>query len=262
MNWNGIKDAADFLSQELKARVERNSRYSLRKYAQSLRLSPGELSEVLSRKRALSLKSAQKISQAMALSPLDTDRLFRLIFEAPKKSVRTQNVSEDIFHVIADWYCLALLSLTETKNFKFDIGHISKRLGISLIEAKFAIEHLEKAGLISKKNSKYTVNAEAVLSPDEISNEALKKAHQQILDKARDALLTQKVEEREFSGITFAVHPKQLPELKSELKIFMDKWTDKVSQEASSIRATEPTEVYHLETVLFRLTEPMKEGKS
>lgn len=255
MDWNAIKDAADFLSHELKKRVERNSRYSLRKYAQSLKLSPGELSEILSRKRTLSLKSAQKISQALSLSPLDTDRLFSLIFHNPMKTMKSRSLSNDLFHVISDWYCLALLSLAETKNFKFEIGYISKRLGISLLEAKFAIEHLENVGLIIKNKNQYEINAETVCSLDEVSSEAIKKAHFQILDKAKEALLTQSIAEREFSGITFAVNPKQLPELKNELKNFMDKWTEKVSLAGSGIHKIEPTEVYHLETVLFRLTE-------
>ena len=255
MNWNGIKDAAEFLSSELKKRVDQNPRYSLRMFARTLKLSPGELSEILSRKRELSLRAAHKISKALALSPLDSDRLIRLIYTDQAPSVKSHSIANDLFHVIGDWHVLAILSLAETKNFKFDIGHISKRLGVSLIESKIALERLESTGLLTKKSGHYELTSDYVLSPDEIPNEAVKKCHLQMLEKARDAIELQTVEERELGGLTFAVNPKDLPELKAELKNFLDKWAVKVSKTSKS----QPTEVYQLETALFRLSRPMKE---
>ncbi len=158
--------------------------------------------------------------------------------------------------MIGDWYYLAILSLAETKNFKFDIGHISKRLGISLIESKIAIERLESTGLLTKKNNRYELTADYVLSPDEIPNAAVKKCHLQMLKKASEAVELQSVEERELGGLTFAVNPKDLPELKAEMKNFLDKWAQKVSKKTRN----QPTEVYHLETALFRISRPMKES--
>jgi len=250
-----FKDAAEYLAMELRKRVDQNPRYSLRMFARTLKLSPGELSEILSRKRELSLKSAHKISQALALSPLDSDRLIRLIYSDPASKVKSHAVANDLFHVIGDWYVLAILSLAETKNFKFDIGHISKRLGISLIESKIALERLESTGLLSRKNGRYELTSDYVISPDEIPNEAVRRCHLQMLEKARDAVENQSVEERELGGLTFAVSPKDLPELKSELKNFLDKWAEKVSKNSKN----QPTEVYQLETVLFRLSRQMKE---
>src|ERR1035437_9369773 len=99
MNWNGIKDPAEFLTLELRKRVDHNPRYSLRMFARTLALSPGELSEILSRKRELSLKAANKISKALALSPLDSDRLIRLIYSDQTQNLKSQSIANDLFHV-------------------------------------------------------------------------------------------------------------------------------------------------------------------
>ena len=78
--------------------------------------------------------------------------------------------------------------------------------------------------------------------------------HRQILAKASLALDEQGVEEREIAGITFALDPATLPKFKKELH----KLLDRLAAESAHQDPARRTEVYHLETALFRLSQPSR----
>ncbi len=259
-----LNGPAKFLAEELERRIKKNSSYSLRSFAQYLKLSPGELSEIIRGKRRLSLKGALKILKALSLSPHEIEDFLKMIQETeamhsgmvlphfdPDDKLRKKQLSDDLFFLVSDWSCFTILSLAETKGFSFEIGLIGKRLGISVTEAKLALDRLERVGLIKRVNGKLQVTSDYVISPDEISSEAVRNCHSQLLDKAKTALHEQDISEREVGGITFAVHPKRIPALKKELKKFLDDWAENVS----SLDPRNKTEVYHLESILFRLTK-------
>ena len=63
-----------------------------------------------------------------------------------------------------------------------------------------------------------------------------------------DALDSQKVDEREISGLGLAVDPKFIPTIKKEISEFLDKMAAKYAKGRK-------TEVYQLEFALFRLTQ-------
>jgi uncharacterized protein (TIGR02147 family) len=255
-----IKDPAQFLAEELERRIKKNPKYSLRSFALALKLSPGELSEIIHGKRRLSLKGALKVIKALAFSPSEAEQFLRLVQSTEANhlgvalvspGLKVNQLSEDLFHIISDWYCFAILSLTEVKGFRFEIGYIAKNFGISVTEVKLALDRLERVGLIVKKNGKLHSAPDCILSPDEISSEAVRSCHRQILEKATQSLESQSIAEREVGGITFAIHEKKIPELKRDLKKFLDDWAEKVSRPAPQGK----TDVYQLETILFRLNK-------
>ena len=61
-----LEELRVLLEQELARRQSRNLRYSLRAFARDLQLSPAFLCQVLSAKRGLSAKSADRISNTLA----------------------------------------------------------------------------------------------------------------------------------------------------------------------------------------------------
>ena len=255
-----IQDPSQFLAEELERRIKKNPSYSLRSFAQVLQLSPGELSEIIRGKRRLSLKGAFKVVKALGLQTAEAEKFLNLVqyteaaragMPLPKGKLVAHSLSADFFHLVSDWYCFAILSLAETKDFRFDIGVIAKQFKISITEAKLALDRLERVGLLKRVNGQLQVVSDFVVSPDDIASEAVKRCHEQLLDKAKDALQTQSIDEREMGGITFAVNPKRLPELKKDLKKFLDDWAEKVS----ALDPRSKTEVYQLETALFRLSK-------
>lgn len=257
----------EFLATELKNRTSRNPRYSLRAFAHALKLSPGELSEILRGKRKITVKAALKIAQALGLNPQESQTLISLVRAAEANelanpaldsvdTLRSRQLTADLFHLVSDWYCFSILNLADTYGFSFEPRRIARRLGISENEARIALERLERVGLIERirKDGRelLQVTPDYVLSPNGIPSEAVRNFHRQILEKARIALDEQSVEEREISGISFAIDPAELPKLKKEIHAFLDRCVQKVSKQDPRKK----TEVYHFETVLFRLSKP------
>ncbi len=255
---------AQFLAEELRKRTQRNPRYSLRAFAGALGVSPGELSEVMSGKRKLTFKNAIKISSALGHSPEESDLFFSMIKQEiairagvtlPRDTagsdLERKQLSQDFFHLVSDWFCFAIINLAETRGFRFETAFIAKRLGISATDAKLAIDRLFRVGLIERANGKIRVTPDFVLAPEGVPSAAVRKFHGQILEKAKTALETQAVEERDIAGISFAVDPAQIPALKKEIHDFLDRLATRLDRADPKKK----TEVYHLETALFRLSE-------
>lgn len=59
------------LNEEYQKRKQRNENFSLRSFAKWLDISPAQLSQMMSGKRTISLKSAKKLSQKLGLSPFE-----------------------------------------------------------------------------------------------------------------------------------------------------------------------------------------------
>lgn len=253
---------SQYLSEELARRIRQNPRYSQRAFARFLGLSPGELSEVLRGRRKLSLKSSFKISKALGLSAVEAKHLIFLIQKeqgsalgpeeipagSPFAEIEKSTIGLDLFRLVANWYCFGILNLSECDDFRWDAQWIAKRLGISTTEVRVAVDRLERAGLIERKNGKLKVTKDFVLSPDGIPSEAVRSFHKQMLSKAAQALELQRIDERDITGVGFAMNPKHLPTIKKEISQFLDDMAQKYG------RGKNRREVYQCELALFRVT--------
>lgn len=245
------KSGRDFLREELARRMGANARYSLRAFAKHLGLSPGELSEVLSGKRNLSARSVARISKALGLSGPESRHLLYIAQEgggAPELS--TALLDEDSFRLVSDWYCFAILSLADCRDFKGEPDWIAAKLGISRTEVDVALDRLARLKLMERKGKRLVATDAVATSPQGVPSEAVKSYHRQILAKATRALDEQGIAEREFGGACFAIDPAKLPALKREIAAF---WKELISRYS---QAKNQTEVYQLELALFRLTNP------
>lgn len=251
---------SDFFREELDKRLKANPRYSQRAFARDLGLSPGELSEILRGKRKLSLKATLKVADALGLSPAETRHLGYLVQleKAPEATLpppdKRNQLSVDMFNIVSDWYCFALMNLVDCEGFRWEEKWIAKRLGISALQVRAAIERLQRVGLLEKAKQGFKVSKDYVMSPEGIPSEAVRNFHRQILAKATHALDLQKVADREISGVGFPLDPKLLPALKKDIAVFLDEVVAKYS------RGKRRREVYHCEVALFRLTK--EEGNS
>ncbi len=247
----------EFLSEELRRRVRLNPRYSLRSFAKHLRLSPGALSEILRGRRDLSLKSVPSVAKAIGLNSSETAHLMQIAQLAKAKEILAQTaedksrerktVNEDMFNLIADWYHFALLNLLECEGFEWQDQWISRRLNITRIQAKMAMDLLLRLGLIVRKGRQFEGSSSEFASTSDVPSAAIRDYHRQILEKAAQALEAQTVDEREISGSGLALDVARLPALKKELSDFQDRILDKYSK-------GKKTEVYFLEIALFKLT--------
>lgn len=247
-----FEDYRNYLQSELVKRIKLNPRYSQRAFAKLLGLSPGALSEILKGKRKLSYKNAKKIANALALNKGETQHFIRMVDENIEVTdsdlgVDSQQLSQDVFNVVSNWYCFAILNLADCKDFRWNYAWISKRLGISLVQAKDAIENMVRVGLVQETPKGLKASESFVLSPDGIPSKAVRDFHHSILEKAREALENQPIDKREISGISFAIDPKNLDSLKKDIDTFQNEIVEKYGKGKRS-------EVYHLESALFSLT--------
>lgn len=259
-------DYRNLLREELAVRCQINPKYSLRAFARDIDLAPSRLSEVLSGKQGLSRQVAEKIGQRLGYN--DSERCFfaDLVtsIHARKESDRKAAIAlverkvgdqellrlkNDTFHLISDWYHLAILELATTKDFETNVRWIAKKLNISESEVELALERLERFGFLGWDGDALVPLEPKTTTPGGTPSESIRKFHQQILAKAMDSVVMQGIEERDLSAVIVAVDRARLPEAKERLKQFRREFCTDMN------KAPDKNSVYCLSIQFFSLTE-------
>lgn len=256
-----VETAQELLVEEFNRRVRLNSRYSLRAFAAFLGISSGALSEIIKGRRPISLKYAAKIAKALGLTTVESRKLASMVQNTKVEknselihssrvidSSHRKNLNADVFALISEWQNFALLNLLDCDGFKWETKYISQRLGLSILQAEKSMKLLIRMGLVVKRNGQVRGVEDYILSPDGMSSQAIRKYHKQILEKAIESIEFQSLQERDLSGVGFALDPANLPQIKNEIAAFQDQLLAKYSKGKRK-------EVYFLEMILFKLTK-------
>ncbi len=247
----------EILSNEFATRQRRNKHYSLRSFARDLNIHPGTLSSVISGKRRLPQAAIDKVAKALNLSPMATRALsghIQISSEVIHADREKLEDDERYFEIISEWEHFALLSLLDTKDFKNDVEWISARLAIGPIRAQVIVDRLTAAGfiLIDAETGRWIKVFPRIATSDGIRSAALRKAHMDELDIAKEKLLSTEMELRDFSSMTMACSPKTLPAMRELIRRFR-KEAEFLAEEES------PTEVFQVCIQLFPLTQITKQ---
>jgi uncharacterized protein (TIGR02147 family) len=260
-----FQDYRHYLKGELETRIQRNATYSLRAFARDLKMMPQVLSLVLNGKKGLSTDAALHIAERLKLGVEDTAYFIDLVHLNQAKTDAARKLAqyrlsqypteaafnplqEEVFKIISDWYHYAILELTFTGQLSNDAKSISKRLGITEHEAKQAIARLLKVGLLENQDGVLIKSERHITSTHDLPSAGLRKYHSQILDRAKEALESQDVGERDITGVTMAIDPSRLPEAKAMIKEFR-------RQLMTLLETGERAEVYQFSAQLFRLSK-------
>ncbi len=221
-----------FLQNELVRRCKGNPRYSLRAFSRALGVEPSAMSKLLSGKRGISRPMFQRLVKRLALAPGEVRRFAGASAKGPPKrpgaTLHDDHFSQiglDAFQVIADWYHFALLELMSVDGFRPDPAWISRALGLTVSEVRFAIERLARLGLLEVGADGSLTRLErdlTTIGPD-FTTTALRKMQKQILDMASRALDEVPLERRDQSAMTMAINANLLPEAKERIKAFRRK---------------------------------------
>jgi uncharacterized protein (TIGR02147 family) len=259
-------DYRNYLRARLAESISQNSSYSLRAFAKRLGLAPSMLSSVLSGKRNLSRENALRIAHDLDLNQKESEYFCTLVELEAAKSPEARHqlvcrlsglnsrqtvhdLSVDYYKIICDWYHSPILEMAGLLSFEYTPEALAKKLGISPFEAQAAIERLERIGLIEKDESGlYQKTHDTVVTQALQPNEALRRFHRQMLEKAIESLTTQTPQEKKIGSETVAFHPDQLPEVEELMEEFFTKLV------ALAKRNPQPTEVYHFGVQFFRVT--------
>ena len=250
--------------------MQKNPAYSMSALAKGAGISRSFLYEVLSGKKNLSPEGASKIATRLKLSTLETDLFILLIqletaqdpsfresllekVRALDPSVKTYDVTLDVFRTISDWYHIALLQLTELKEFNLSPSSASKKLSITIAEADAAIDRLLRLGLLRKnQDGRYIKTSSRLLVQAKVPSDTVKKFHTQILNKAISAVATQRPEFRKGRSELIPLNP----EILEEAELILDRAYEEIIALAGKSRTK--TTVYALSSQFFNLTDERK----
>lgn len=254
------------LQAELSQRAERNTRYSLRAFAQSLAIDAGTLSRLLSGKQIPSLKMAQKISAGLGLSPKEKEDFFSsLAHEQTSRPLQRlnpafrdpppQDLRIELYRVIADWYHVAILELSYVEGFKPEPRWIASELGISPLEAKLATERLLEFGLLEKhKKTLKKSSAQLSTADKETTTQALRKNQRQFLELALHSLENDPIEERAITSMTMAIDPAKIPLARKAISDFNRSL-------CALLESGKRKRVYNLQVALYPIQKKPKKSK-
>lgn len=240
----------NLLLSELTKRKTRNTAYSLRAFARDLGIGVTTLSDVLAHKRALSKSNLEKVMERLAVSPAEKEKLWSDYREGASRKEMDDRLllEEDTFRLIADWQYLAILNLAKIKDNQASPRWVAARLGISVEEAKEALERLFRLGLVKKSHRRLVRTVKPLTTSVDIPSAAIRKHHSQNLHLAEDSLHRDPVHLREFGSITMSVNLERLPQAKELLLKTRKKIADLLEEGAVS-------EVYTLSFQLFPLSK-------
>ncbi len=234
------------LKKEFINRCQRNESYSLRAYARYLHVDHSLLAKILRGQKPLSKKMAYQVGEKLGLSSTQIQNLF----ENSSKNEQSQQITEDVFIMMSDWYHFAILELTKTKNFIFSPRKIASTLDITTMEVEQAFERLQRLGFLvinedqsvelKKPNNNWFNHQE--------TSAARKIMQKQLLKKAIKAVDNVDFSQRVNSSLTISIGPKDISKFKKLIQEFVDK-TDSVSE---SIK-TKKEDVYQLCVALYPL---------
>jgi uncharacterized protein (TIGR02147 family) len=249
-----VKSFRLYLQGELIKRCGKNSGYSLRSFAKALQINPASLSRILSGERAVSEKMRDRLGMRLGLSPRELNSFSissNPILDRKKKAYDFQQISEDSFNVISDWYHYAILELIHLKNFQPHPRWIAKTLGITTSEVSAAVERLCRLQLLkisSEKKWTSTFGNNTNISSD-LKKSAYRKLQKQLLTKALEALDEIPLEIRDQSSMTMSISLKRLPEAIEKITDFRRSLCAFLEQDK------ERDDVYQLLISLYPLTK-------
>lgn len=249
--------AIDWLRHEYTLRRVKNPRYSLRSFSKLLGIPSGRLSEFMSGKRRLTARMGIRISEHLGYAPEKHDEFMSRIQTVNQPEVRTAEADSstherrkeiDSFHLISEWYHLAILSLMKIQDFESDYKWISQRLGISTVEVREALERMVRLGLVEVDKGQWTRCPENLSYLPNNASSAVRRFHGQHLEKAGVALEEVPKECRDFSSITMAINPDKLEVANKKIRDFRRQLSDELESE-------DATEVYTLGIQLYPLSK-------
>ena len=258
-------DYRDQLSAELARRRMANPQYSLRAFARGLELSPAFVSKLLRGEKDISMEKALSVAEKLGYNETQTAQFCQLVQIAKAKTPGLKDalggssnpdgefaaVSLETFQVISDWYHYAILELATCAGGELTGKLISERLGISIAEARAAMNRLIRVGLLKNTGGRWKKSDPFIATPTDRPNRALRNFHTQMIEKAKVAIETQPVEERDITGTTLAISADKVELAKKEIRNFRRKM-------AKLLASSKPTEVYQLNVQFFALSRNSK----
>jgi uncharacterized protein (TIGR02147 family) len=242
------------LQREFLERCKRNPAYSLRAYAKYLEIDQSFLSKLLKGQRPFTHQLAETLGPKLGLK----QKQIKQIFSAGTASMPGfLTISDDEFEVLSEWHHFAIIELSKTNGFEFNLRQIAQRLGLHVEAVRAALERLSRLGFIRLSDGNLKVlSPNTTWSNTKMTSAARKKFQRALLEKSIVALDHVPFELREHGSVTIAINKKRLPEFKEKLKEMRKELSDFFQGSGEK----NLDEVYQLTISFFPLTK-IKSGE-
>lgn len=259
----------DYIKEEHSRRSQANPHYSLRAFARDLGVSPSWLSDFMLEKKGMSEHTAVRIGRTLGMTPSE-EKVFLLSAKARHarspgeraaaqkelnsfKRTKTFSMKPDDFLKTGTWYHQAILELTELESFTHHELEIAERLRLPLPTIRRALADLQEAGLLEFQNGKMKACYPETESTQDIPSVAIRKYHEQILQKGVKALHEQAFDQREYGSATFAFDASRIKEAKAVLRNFQKRFSDEFYKNSEN-----KDSVYQFSFQFFRVDQKRK----
>lgn len=250
-----INDYREWLLNIYLIKRAKNPSFSLASFAKNLGISKSILSEIVNKKRHLSLKNVEKIAKKLNLSQ---EGIQRVISEIENKATIKNKLPEKKFYdylkfkedqveAMSDWYCIGIMCISQLKNHEANTELLSKRLNISESEVKSAMEILERLKLIKISKNKIKRTTALLYVSSNIPSAAIRKYHKQNLKLAEKAIEDTPITERYLTSFSI---PTNIDKIKDVQKL-VDSFREKL---AKFLETETPEDVYTCALQLFPIT--------
>jgi uncharacterized protein (TIGR02147 family) len=213
-------DFREFLKADFSERKAKNPGFSIRAMAAKLKLNSGTLTRIFNEKRNIGKNLLPKFIKFLGLRSKEAEYFTYLVGFCQAKSERermagyrelvklrngrTKEISESRYAFYEEWYFTAIRELLRFFPFNNDYQALSKMLNpaISVQEAKRAISLLAGLGFIDKVGNSYVVRDNNISTGEMWQGMAVQRFHQDMLDKAIEAIDGIPRQQRDYSTMT------------------------------------------------------------
>jgi DNA-binding Lrp family transcriptional regulator len=243
----------EILGKKFRELQSKNQRFSLRGFASRLGVSSGSLSDFLSEKRGISVKTVKSILSRGLFEPHERSEIARaagliLSNESGDKGKTYTRLSQVHAHFVAEWWHFAILSLLKTRNFRSDPKWIAKRLGLALATVEETLGRLQALGYIEKIDGEWRRKTGNISTPDDHADSTIQKGNLGLLHQAIRKMKSVPIQRRDYTSYVMAISPDRIPEAKEAIRRFQDELS-------LILESDQAAEVYQLGIQLFPLTE-------
>jgi uncharacterized protein (TIGR02147 family) len=259
-------DYRQLLHKKYYERKQRNHSYSIRAFARDLSMSPAHLSEILAAKANLSIASAKTVSRKMYRTPTEAQYFCDLVaiessddqmasearrrLGSGKASPLTCDVSPEAFVPISEWYYYAIIDSLHMSHIRSD-QELAKFLNLERETVQFALKKLMTANLIERDPNTDNWYRPVQFRVDTMSPApavALRRYHEQLIQKAKVAVKEQTSDERSLNSMTLVFDPSRYQEAAADLRTFAQEFQNKYSMDDAKT-------LYALTMQFFKLGE-------
>ena len=234
----------------------RNPRFTLRAFSRKLGINHSALSEILRGKRRVSSKLARRLLERSGTSAGEMEAILKLFNETLPADSQTWSESSRYIQIAPDalpfdeqWLYFGVLALAETVEFRDDPDLIAQRFRVSRAQAFHVLQRLKDLGCLvtDPVTGIVRTSGKRLQTTDGANNEHLRRAHLKNVELAGQALESVERQSRDFTSLTLALDPEQLPLARKLIREFEEHFEAMLDTRGKR-------EVYKICVQLFPLT--------